>query len=146
MLAEEVRRSRYIGSEQSNSSTTLIPQPVAPQPLRANHPDSIATRSKSPTRRPGLPGGWEPTPGSSPPPTIPPPAATPGVLEQPPKELVTARPVIPPSTPEPTNNAYPIGNALQSWKRKLISHIPSSSEIVRSSPSPQAPQYARVAF
>ncbi|KAG8215924.1 hypothetical protein J3R82DRAFT_7898 [Butyriboletus roseoflavus] len=141
-LAEEARRSRYIGSEASNSSTTLIPQPVAPQPLRANHPDSIATRSKSPTRRPVLPGGWEPAPGSSPPPKVPPPVTTPSVPEQPSNELVTTHPPIP-STPEPTNNAYPSGNALQNLKRKLVSHMPSTSEIVRSSPSPQAPQNTR---
>ena len=146
-LAEETRRSRYIGSEPSDpSTTTLVPQPVAPQPVRANHPNSIATRAKSPTRRPGLPGGWEPAPGSSPPLVVPPPAATPSVPEQPLNESTTTRPPISPSTPEPSTNAYPIGNALQHLRRKLVSHMPTSSELVRSSPSPQASQYARFTF
>ncbi|KAH0825764.1 hypothetical protein J3R83DRAFT_8923 [Lanmaoa asiatica] len=145
-LAEEARRSRYIGPEASNSLTTLVSQPVAPQPVKVNLPDSIVTRSKSPTRRSGFPGGWEPAPGSSPPPTIPPPATTPSVLEQLPNDLVTTRPPILPSTSEPINSAYPVGNALQNLRRKLISHVPSSSEIVRSTPSPQAPQYALVTF
>ena len=138
-MAEEARRSRYIGSETSDSATTLVPQPVAPRPQRANPPDSIAARSKSPTRRPGLPGGWEPAPGSSPSHAIPPPVATPSLPEMPPNELGTART---PTTPEPSNNALPIGNALQNLRRKLVSHMPSSSEIVRFTPSPQVPQYA----
>jgi len=139
-MAEEARRSRYIGSETSDSATTLVPQPVAPRPQRANPPDSIAARSKSPTRRPGLPGGWEPAPGSSPPHAIPPPVATPSLPEMPPNELGTART---PTTPEPSNNALPIGNALQNLRRKLVSHMPSSSEIVRFTPSPQVPQNTR---
>ena len=141
-MAEEARRSRYIGSETSDSATTLVPQPVAPRPQKANPPDSIAARSKSPTRRPGLPGGWEPAPGSSPPHAIPPPVATPSLPEMSPNESGTARTPITPTTPEPSNNAFPIGNALQNLRRKLVSHMPSSSEIVRSTPSPQVPQYA----
>jgi hypothetical protein len=127
-LAEEAKRSRYIGSEPSNPSPI---QPLAPQPVRANHVESIATRSKLPTGRPGLPGGWDTAPGS-PPPTI-----TPSAPEEPANELPTTNPPIMPPTPEPT---YPIGNALQNLKRKLVSHMPSS-EIVRSSPSPQGSQY-----
>ena len=142
-MAEEARRSRCrVRSEATDSATTLVPQLVAPQPVRANHPDSIAARSKSPTRRSGLPGG---APVSSLPPMIPPPSTTPSVTEQPRNESVTSRPPIPPSPPEPANNAYPVGNALPNLGRKLVSHMPSSSELVRSSPSPQAPQYARVA-
>ncbi|KAF8128969.1 hypothetical protein EV363DRAFT_1220883 [Boletus edulis] len=142
-LVEEARRSRYIGAEVTNSAATLVPQPVAPQPLRANFPDSTAMRSKSPTRRPGLPGDWEPAPGSSPPSTIPPPAATPSIPEQPLNELGTTPPPIPPSNPQPTNNIYPINSALQNLRRKLVSHLPSSSEIVRSTPSPQPTQNTR---
>lgn len=141
-LAEEARRSRYIGSETTDSVTTPIPQPVAPQPVRADHPDSIATRSKSPTR-PSVPGGWKPN--SPPPYKAPPPAAPPSIPERPSNELTTTHPSIPPSPSpsEPPSNASPIGNALQNWRRKFVSHMPPS-ELVRSSPSPQLPQYAPV--
>lgn len=134
--AEEARRSRYIGSEPSSVSMAPVPLPVAPQPQKASPMDAVA-RSKSPTRRPGVPGGWEPSPGSPPPTVAPPRAATPSIPEQPWSDSPATRTPSTPSTPEPSNNAYPVGNALQQLRRKLISHMPSSSELVRSSPSPQ---------
>ena len=43
--------------------------------------------------------------------------------EQPRNELVTPRPPTSPSTPEPTNNAHPVGNALQNLRRKLVPRV-----------------------
>ncbi|KAF9219210.1 hypothetical protein BS17DRAFT_798263 [Gyrodon lividus] len=97
--AEEARKSRYIGSEVSNS-TTLFPQPVAPQPVVAIKPDSIAARLKSPTPRPGLLGGWKPAPGSSPP-LAPPP----GAPVHPAQEVESTTHTGLPPTPASVNNA-----------------------------------------
>ena len=140
-LAEEARTSRYIESEATDSETTLVPQPVVPQPVRVDHPDSITSQLRSAL------GCWEPVPGSSPPPTIPPPVTTPSVPEKPRESLTPRPPISPsPSTPEPANNAYPVSNALQNLRRKLVSHMPSSPELVRSSPSPEASLWVIVDF
>ncbi|KAG9310114.1 hypothetical protein JVU11DRAFT_9726 [Chiua virens] len=58
---------------------------------------------------------WEPT-------RVP----TPSLPEQSPNDMIS-RASTPPSTPEPTNNAYPFGNTFQNLRRKLVSHVPSSS-------------------
>lgn len=125
-MAEEARRSRYIGSEASNSSTTLVPQPVAP--ITA-HADTSTLRSKSPTRRPGLPGGWEPA-SSPPPPALPQPE---------PQQMIQEMERIAQTNPHPelgpVNN---LRNTLQNFTRKLGGHAQSlSQEIVRAGQSSQ---------
>ncbi|KAG6373975.1 hypothetical protein JVT61DRAFT_6145 [Boletus reticuloceps] len=138
------QRSRYIRAEVTDSAATLVPQPVAPQPLRATILSRLYCDAFQVTHvAPGFPGGWEPAPGSSPPSMIPPPAATPSILQL--NELETTPPPIPPANPQPTNNVHPISSALQNLRHKVVSHMPSSSEIVRFTPSPLPTQYAPVA-
>ncbi|KAH7882874.1 hypothetical protein F5I97DRAFT_1930497 [Phlebopus sp. FC_14] len=103
----ESRRSLYIGS---GFETGLASQPVTPQPAMANRPEVSTARAKSPTRRLGLPGGWEAVPSS--PPIVP--------TEQP-RQLADEMGKIAQTNPSPVS--APISsasNAFQNWSRKLV--------------------------
>ncbi|KIJ62083.1 hypothetical protein HYDPIDRAFT_176650 [Hydnomerulius pinastri MD-312] len=111
-MAEEARMSRYIGSQAADSSAALVHQPVAPQPVMATRPDVAASRSKSPTRHAGLPGGWEPALGSPPPPAIPP--REPQQLAEDMERIAQTNAA---PAPAPVSN---VSNTLQNWTRKIV--------------------------
>ncbi|KIK92678.1 hypothetical protein PAXRUDRAFT_829728 [Paxillus rubicundulus Ve08.2h10] len=136
MLAEEARKSRYIGSEVSNSSATIVPHAVMPQPVTPTRLDSVVSRSKSPTPRPGLPGGWESASDS--PPALPPRAPAP------PAEEIESVPQTGPS-PVTVNNADgSITDTLRNLKRKLVAHVqPPKEGVVRTGMSGQSSQTIR---